>query len=301
MAVEAEARHCDHCGAPLGRAEHVPWWHLHRRLYDWTLAWAYKPSAAIALFVMSFTASSCFPVPPDVLLMPLVLGNRRKWLRYAFICSLASVMGAMAGFCIGWLLWEQVGGFFHDHIPGFDRDEVVLVAGQPDPRTNAPLDGEAVKLHGLINRGSTRLEGLMDVQPAYPLLLEDADGRAVRLTAEQVASAEVHPFTRVGKLYEQYNFWIVFTAGFTPIPFKVITITAGVFGTGEAAGNPLVFFAVFLLASAVSRSVRFFLVAGLMRKFGPKITPFIDKYFNWLALLFTALLIGGFAVIKYVS
>jgi membrane protein YqaA with SNARE-associated domain len=106
-------------------------------------------------------------------------------------------------------------------------------------------------------------------------------------------------FQKVTGLYEQYNFWIVFTAGFTPIPFKVITITAGVFGTGEQVANPGVFFAIFLLAAVISRSARFFLVAGLMRAFGPKITPFIERYFNWLALLFTALLIGGFAVMKY--
>ena len=72
------------------------------------------------------------------------------------------------------------------------------------------------------------------------------------------------------------------------------------FGTGEQVANPLLFFAVFLIASTVSRSARFFLVAGLMRKYGPTITPFIDKYFNWLALLFMALLIGGIVILKYV-
>ena len=67
----------------------------------------------------------------------------------------------------------------------------------------------------------------------------------------------------------------------------------------EGGPDPLLFFVVFLVAAVLSRSARFFLVAGLMRAFGPKITPFIDKYFNWLALLFTALLVGGFVVIKY--
>jgi membrane protein YqaA with SNARE-associated domain len=232
LTVSAEDAFCEHCGAQLAARKPHKWYHLHRRVYDWTLAWAYRPSASVALFVLSFAESSFFPVPPDVLLAPLVLGNRKRWARYALLCSLASVLGAVAGFCIGWLLWDQAGvsTLFYRYVPGF--------------------------------------------------------------------TPEV--FQRVSRLYQQYNFFIVFTAGFTPIPFKVITITAGVFGTGPAVGHPPVFFAVFLLAAVVSRSARFFLVAGLMRLFGPKITPFIERYFNWLSLAFVALLIGGFVVIKYI-
>ena len=282
MSTAPDAEFCEHCGEKIGRRVPVPWWHLHRRLYDWTLAWACRPSASIALFVLSFAESSFFPVPPDVLLMPLVLGNRRRWLRYAFLCSLASVLGAVAGFLIGWLAWGAVGGFFHDHVPGFGRDEIVLADGS--------------EVAGFMDRESLEVRSISSVEPVYPLSIDDG---ARRFETGEVADATVHPFTKVGKLYERYNFWIVFTAGFTPIPFKVITITAGVFGTGPAVGNPLGFFAVFLIAAAVSRSARFFLVAGLMRAFGPKITPFIDKYFNWLALLFTALLVGGFLAISY--
>jgi len=97
-------------------------------------------------------------------------------------------------------------------------------------------------------------------------------------------------FARVQGLYDSYNFWIVFTAGFTPLPYKLFTISAGVFGIN---------FVMFLLASAVSRSARFFIVAGLIWKFGPPIKVFIDKYFNMLAIAFTILLIGGFVIIKY--
>jgi len=90
--------------------------------------------------------------------------------------------------------------------------------------------------------------------------------------------------------FDKYGFWYVFTAGFTPIPYKVFTIASGVFKLN---------FPLFLLASALSRSLRFFAVAALFRKFGPEIKDFIEKYFNWLALLFVILLIGGFIVIKF--
>jgi membrane protein YqaA with SNARE-associated domain len=97
-------------------------------------------------------------------------------------------------------------------------------------------------------------------------------------------------YYQVKEMYEQNNFWVVFTAGFTPIPYKLITITAGVFN---------IQFWMFIVASVVSRGLRFFLVSGLIWRFGPPIKTFIDKYFNWLAIAFTVLLIGGFVLIKY--
>jgi membrane protein YqaA with SNARE-associated domain len=97
-------------------------------------------------------------------------------------------------------------------------------------------------------------------------------------------------FARVQALYAEHDFWVVFAAGFTPIPYKVITIAAGVF---------LINFPVFVLASIIGRSARFFLVAGLIRRYGPGIRSFVDRYFNLLSLLFLILLIGGFLVLKY--
>jgi membrane protein YqaA with SNARE-associated domain len=97
-------------------------------------------------------------------------------------------------------------------------------------------------------------------------------------------------FARVQALYAEHDFWVVFAAGFTPIPYKVITIAAGVF---------LINFPVFVLASVIGRSARFFLVAGLIRRYGPGIRSFVDRYFNLLSLLFLLLLIGGFLVLKY--
>ena len=220
--MQAGAEFCRHCGAKVGQHRHVPWWHLHRRVYDWTLAWAYRPSATWALCCLSFAESSFFPVPPDVLLMPLALGNPRKWFRYALLCSLASVLGGVAGYLIGWGLWQAIS----EHV--------------------------------------------------------------FRWFAWAGFSPE--KFEQVRQAYDKWDFWVVFTAGFTPIPYKLITVTAGVFKIN---------FPMFLLASAVGRASRFFLVAGMMRIFGPRITPFIDKYFNWLALLFTTLLVGGFVAVKY--
>jgi len=210
-------------GADVGS---VRWWHLHRRLYDWVLHWAETPYGGWALFVLAFAESSFFPVPPDVLLAPLTLGSRRKWWRFALICSLASIIGGVMGYVIGHWLWftgkeySELAIWCFSHIPGF---------------------------------GETKFE---------------------------VAK----------NWYGHWNFWIVFMAGFTPLPYKVITISAGAFEIN---------FIMFVLASTVSRSARFFLVAVLFWRYGPAIKPFIDKYFNWLCLAFMILLIGGFIILKY--
>ncbi len=197
-----------------------------RRLYDWILHWAETKYGVPALFLLALAESSFFPIPPDVLLIPLALGARSKAIRFALVCSVASIVGGIAGYGIGYFSWwsgaeaySAVALFFFNHIPGF---------------------------------------------------------------SEQV-------FLNIQEKYEIYNFLIVFTAGFTPIPFKIITISAGAFSVN---------FPMFLLASTVSRSARFFLVALLIRKFGEPITAFIDKYFNILSLIFTILLIGGFLVLK---
>ena len=101
----------------------------------------------------------------------------------------------------------------------------------------------------------------------------------------------VEEFAHIRSLYEQYDFWIIFTAGFTPIPYKLFTITSGVFNID---------FVMFVIASIVSRGLRFFLIGGLIWKFGAPIKTFIDKYFNLLAVAFTVLLIGSFFLVKYI-
>lgn len=204
-------------------ASPVPAWHLHRRMYDWVLSWAHSKYSAWALFVMSFAESSFFPIPPDVLLMPLVLGNRRKWFRFAAMCSIASVVGGVAGYLIGLTVWQSINQVVYGlHVPG-------------------------------INEAN---------------------------------------FAKAADWYERFDIWLVAAAGFTPLPYKVITISAGMFRID---------FVTFLIASAASRSARFFLVAALMGLIGPRIKPFIDKYFNLLCILFMVLLIGGFAALKHIG
>lgn len=191
---------------------------LVRRTYDWVLHWADTPYGGVALFVLAFAESSFFPIPPDVLLIALCLGAPHRAFRYALICMVGSVSGAMLGYGIGLGAWEAMREWF---IPAIFSQQA---------------------------------------------------------------------FDGVGQMYEQWNFWAVFTAGFTPIPYKIFTIAGGAFGIN---------FVMFILASVVGRGARFFLISWLIYRFGPSIKGFIDRYFNALALAFTVLLVGGFVAIKY--
>ncbi len=198
-----------------------------RRLYDWVLSWADSPNSSWALFFLAFSESIFFPVPPDVLLIAMVLGMTSRAFWFAGITTAGSLIGAVIGYFLGLFVWETPSGeftgfamLFFDYIPGFT----------------------------------------------------------------------VELFNQIKQMFIEWDFWVVFTAGFTPIPYKVFTISSGVFHIN---------FGMFMLASIVSRAARFFLVAYLIWQFGPGIKAFIDKYFNLLAILFTVLLVGGFIVIKY--
>lgn len=199
-------------------AEVARGWRVHRRLYDWVLHWAETPHGLVALFLLAFAESSFFPIPPDVLLIALVLGSLRRWVLFAGVCTVGSVLGGLAGYGIGLFLMDTVG---------------------------------------------------------------------VRVIEFYHAQAY---WEKVTRWYQLYDFWIVFTAAFTPIPYKVFTIASGAFQINLVG---------FTLASAIGRGARFFLVAGLLRAFGQPVRRFIDKYFDWLALAFVVLLIAGFAVIRY--
>lgn len=95
----------------------------------------------------------------------------------------------------------------------------------------------------------------------------------------------------VQDLYRKYDAWAVGAAGFTPLPYKLFTITAGAFKIN---------FPVFVAVSILSRSARFLLVAGLIYKFGAPVQHFIMRYFNILTIVFLILLIGGFVLLKMV-
>ena len=189
-----------------------------RRLYDWVLHWAETPYGSWALFLLAFSESSFFPIPPDILLIALAVAIPKKSLKYALICSAGSILGGCFGYLIGWKFMALIGS-------------------------------RIVEFYGI---------------------------------APKIEYIKI--------LYNRYDAWAVGIAGFTPIPYKVFTISAGIFKIN---------FMVFFLASVVSRSARFFIVGGLIFVFGPTIQMFIDKYFNVLAVAFTVLLVAGFILIKY--
>lgn len=190
-----------------------------RKLYDWTLSIAAHRHARWWLAAISFAESSFFPVPPDVALMPMVLAERKRAFEYALICTIASVLGGIAGYAIGYFLFDTLGAWILD-VYGYHEK-----------------------------------------------------------------------FTAVQESYNAYGAWIVFTAGLTPIPYKIFTIASGVTQLNLA---------VFFIASCAARGLRFFAVAALLWWFGPPIRAFIDKYFGLLSILFVILLIGGFLAVSLV-
>ena len=190
-----------------------------KNLYNKTMALAGHPQAIFLLGAVSFIEASFFPIPPDVMLIPMVLMNpSRAWL-FALIATSFSVLGGIFGYIIG--------TFSYEHI-------------------------------------------------AEPLLYS--------LGKE----AQMVDFSNK---YNEIGFWAVITAGISPIPYKVVTIMSGATNLN---------FAVFLGASMASRGVRFFVVAGLLHFYGHEIRDFIERYLNWVFMLFVILLIVGFIGFKLI-
>ncbi len=102
-------------------------WAIHRRMYDWVLSFAHSKHSTGALFTLSFIESSFFPIPPDVLLGPLCLGNRCKAAWFATVTTIASVLGAILGYAIGWGAWEVVQDWVFRYVPGFNREKFATV------------------------------------------------------------------------------------------------------------------------------------------------------------------------------
>jgi len=188
-----------------------------RNLYNWTLVKAGHKKATWFLAIVSFSESSFFPIPPDIMLIPMILANRLKAWAYALICTLSSVIGGIFGYLIGYLFYSTIGSLI-------------------------------IQFYGLSNF-----------------------------------------FEKFENYYDQWGVLIVLGGGFTPFPFKFITIASGVF-------NLNIFF--FIIAATVARGIRFYLLSSLLFIYGDKIKILIDKYFNILVSLFFILLIGSILIIK---
>lgn len=190
---------------------------LIHKTYDTMLSLSAKDHAMLFLFLVAFAESSFFPIPPDVMIIPMVLATPQKAWKIAGLATFASVIGGYFGYIIG--------SYFFDLI-------------------------------------------------AKPLL--------------EMYNA-LDKFTEFEDYYHIYGAWIVFGAGITPFPYKIITIASGVVHLDLF---------IFTIASILARGIRFFLVAWLLKKYGAPMKVFIEKNLGWLSVLFLILLIGSVALIK---
>ncbi len=191
---------------------------LIQRLYDWMVRQAVSPYAIWVLAAVSFAESSVFPIPPDVLMIPMILARPNKAWLIAGVCMIASVLGALLGYFIGAVLFDTVG------LP-------------------------VLELYG---------------KTTY--------------------------FDEFAARYNEWGAWAVLIAGVTPFPYKVITILSG--STGLSLP-------VFVVASIVARGARFFLVAALLKWFGPPVRDFIERRLGLMFILFTVILLGGFYLVRF--
>ena len=188
-----------------------------KALYDWTMRIMSGKGAIAALCGLSFAESSFFPIPPDVLMIPLILKQRNKAFRIAFLCTLFSVIGGAFGYIIGCGLYDVVAVPFLNYFGWMEE------------------------------------------------------------------------FEKVKQAYVEYGAWIVLGAGITPFPYKLVTIASGVMQMN---------FGLFMCISLIGRGIRFFLVAGLLYKWGKPMREFIEKNLAWLSIVFFVLLVGAFFLVK---
>ncbi len=189
-----------------------------RSLYDKTLELSKRPKAVYWLAAVSFVESSFFPIPPDILLLPLCLANRKKAWFLSAVCTGASLAGGLLGYAIGLFAFDSLG---------------------------API----LQFYGIMDRYDT-----------------------------------------IRGLYDEYGAIMVFIAGLSPIPYKVITISSGVFRFSVP---------IFLFLSLASRGLRFGVEAWVINRFGEPALIFVDKHFNKLTVLAAFLFVGGFLAVKF--
>lgn len=174
-----------------------------------------SPGALITLAVVSFMESSFFPIPPDVMVIPMALLKPKQWKRIALVCTGASVAGGLLGYLIGYQFFDMI---------------------------------------------AARLIDFYDAQKQFDL---------------------------VSDFYNRYDFFAVFAAGLTPIPYKVFTIAAGLFKMNLVT---------FTFASVVGRGLRFFLEAWLVFKFGEKAVAFMEKHWAWTTIAISVLILAAILV-----
>lgn len=192
---------------------------MFRALYDWTLRLASHRHAIRWMAVISFCESSFFPIPPDVMVVPMVLARRQQAYLIATVCTIASVLGGILGYAIGMFLYDSVGQWL-------------------------------IRVYGM----AEGIEGFRET-------------------------------------YREWGAWIILIKGFTPIPFKLVTIASGI----AAFSFPL-----FVAASVVTRGARFFLIAWLLTRYGAPMQEFIERRLTLVGWTFLVLLIGGFALVALV-
>lgn len=191
---------------------------LFRPIYEKMLQWSAHPAAEKYLAAVSFAESSFFPIPVDVMLAPMALAKQSKAWRYALIATIASVLGALAGYFFGAVLFDSIGQVIVERMHWQEKFE-------------------------LVKQG-----------------------------------------------YEKWGVLIVLLASFTPFPYKIVTITAGIVSLSLLP---------FILLSIIGRGGRFFLVAGLIKLFGTQIEGVLDKWVEWIG--WGVLLLVAFGVAIYLA
>lgn len=188
-----------------------------RRFYNWFTDWAQKPQAEGALFGFTFIEAIIFPIPPDPLLMAMVFNKPKRWIRYATITVIATLVGGVVGYLFGWGLFASVGSWIID---------------------------------------------TYHLQEQYEAL---------------------------GQSFQDNGFLAVLAAAMTPIPYKIITISAGAFKVN---------FFSFFIASIIGRGLRFFGVAYLAKFLGVKYKNQIEKYIDAISIVLVVLAIGVIVLIS---
>ena len=184
-----------------------------KKLYDKCVIWAGYKYAKQILAIEAFIESSFFPIPPDVMIIPMVISKRNEFIRIALIATIFSVLGALFGYYIGYSLNEIAVKIFEFY--GYEYSD-------------------AFKEKFITGGGFKAWLG------------------------------------------------ILFTAGFTPLPFKLLTISSGIIHFNLIT---------FIFICIVTRGLRFFLVAYLTHKFGQKIGPFLDKQGTKWSIIITGIII----------